>query len=75
MEAVRTKGKVVNHRLVIDLPKDFMHESVEIIVMPAEEKSKEAFHPEEYHGILSMEKKEIEINLKSLRSEWDRTNE
>ena len=39
MQALRNIYTVKNHQITIDLPKDFNHSSVEVIILPAQKKN------------------------------------
>ena len=51
MTALREFIKVKNHRIVLDLPKDFNYENVEVVIMPVKEEEWEYWNKKEIDEI------------------------
>ncbi len=51
MIALREFIKVKNHRIVLDLPKDFNYENVEVVIMPVKEEEWEYWNKKEIDEI------------------------
>jgi hypothetical protein len=77
MQFVRTI--VESNRLVdiVDIPTEFKNKKVEVLILPFHEKKrpskkKKKFNPEDFEGILNIDKRDIEKEIKRMRNEWER---
>ncbi len=56
---------------VIDLPEEFQHKKLELLVFPFVDKDcADQFNPDDFSGILHIEN--IDGEIKKLRNEWER---
>jgi len=73
MEAIRQIVDLDKLGSVINIPKDFKHTKVEVIIFPADDsiqKEKGKFVPEAFYGISSIS--DPADAVRSMRDEWDR---
>lgn len=77
MQFVRTV--VESNRLIdiVDIPMEFKNKKVEVLILPFHKmkppsKKKKKFKPEDFEGILNIDKKDIEKEIKRMRDEWER---
>lgn len=73
MEVIRKIVNLDRLRSAIDIPQSFNYPKVEILILPAEEKTlktKEDFIPEAFYGVSSI--KNVEQAIQEMRDEWER---
>lgn len=75
MQFVRTIVESSRLENVITIPKEFRNQKVEVLILPLLEKkrkTKKEFNPDDFEGILNIDAKEIERDIKNIRDEWER---
>ncbi|EMS77717.1 hypothetical protein [Desulfotignum phosphitoxidans] len=73
MKAIRQIVDLDKLGCVINIPKDFKYNKVEVIIFPADDSiqtEKEKFVPETFYGISSIS--DPAEAVRSIRDEWDR---
>lgn len=73
MEAIRQIVDLEKLESVINIPKNFRYNKVEVIIFPADDSiqmEKEKFIPEDFYGISSIP--DPAEASRSMRDEWDR---
>ena len=75
MQAIRQIVKVKNQSCQIVLPDDFQAETVEVIILPVEEKEKKSAlkNSQKFAGAISKETADkLHKHLNQIRDEWER---
>jgi hypothetical protein len=74
MEEIHIFQKPVNNKLVLEVPEYFSNQEMEIIILPfiKNGKTKKKFNPKNYIGFMKNIDMDIEDEIKSLRTEWER---
>ena len=75
MEFIRTIVESNRLENVVDIPRGFRNQKVEVLILPLSEKhekKKKAFNPDDFEGILNIDAEGIEEEIKSMRDEWER---
>ncbi len=73
MEVIRKIVEMDKLRSIIEIPSDFNHSKVEILIMPFEDVNRKGapeFNPEEFYGVSKIDN--VEDAVKEMRDEWDR---
>ena len=83
MNALREILEVHNNRVVIDLPPHFGRGTVEVIILPVEQKENRIEQEpvngdknvdyDQYFGITNIGQETIDRHLQAIRDEWERT--
>jgi predicted metalloenzyme YecM len=75
MQFVRAIVESSQLESVIKIPVEFKDQKVEVLILPLPEekkKKKKEFNPDDFIGVLKIDSKELEKEIKSMRDEWER---
>lgn len=75
MQFVRTIVESNRLEKIVDIPKEFKNQKVEVLILPIYDKKKkkrETFNPNDYEGILNVDIESIDNEIRNMREEWER---
>jgi len=73
MQFVRTIIDSDRLENVFDIPREFKHQKVEVLILPLPgKKKKKLFNPGDFEGILDAAPGEIEQEINTMRDDWER---
>ena len=75
MQFVRTIVESNRLEQIVDIPKEFKNQKVEVLILPISDKKKKkraAFNPNDYEGILNVDIDRIDKQIRNMREEWER---
>lgn len=75
MQFVRTIVESNRLEKIVDIPKEFKNQKVEVLILPIpdkKKKNKETFNPNDYEGILNVDIETIDKEIRNMREEWER---
>ncbi len=75
MQFIRTIVESNRLEKIVDIPKEFKNQKVEVLILPIYDKKKkkrDAFNPNDYEGILNVDIESIDNEIRNMREEWER---